>query len=106
MTDLTDIGQARAALAPIIEKVWRYCETSGTRARTVTLKVKYADFQQVTRRRTGEAAVASLAELERFSYALLEPIFPVRLGIRLLGVTLSSIERDAPEEQRQLTLAL
>jgi len=45
-------------------------------------------------------------ELERFSYALLEPISPVRLGIGLLGVTLSSIERDAPEEQRQLTLAL
>jgi DNA polymerase-4 len=106
MTDLTEIGEARAALAPIIQKVWRYCETSGTRARTVTLKVKYADFQQVTRRRTGEAAVATQAELESFSYALLEPIFPARLGIRLLGVTLSSIERDAPEQQRQLTLAL
>ena len=106
VTDLTDLGEARAALAPIIQKVWRYCESSGTRARTVTLKVKYADFQQVTRRRTGEVAVATQAELETFSYALLEPIFPVRLGIRLLGVTLSSIERDAPEEQRQLTLAL
>jgi len=106
MTDLTDINEARAALAPIIEKVWRYCETSATRARTVTLKVKYADFQQVTRRRTGELPVASQAELERFSYALLEPIFPVRLGIRLLGVTLSSIEHDPPREERQLTLAL
>ena len=60
----------------------------------MTLKVKYADFQQITRRRTGEVPVASQAELERFSYALLEPIFPVRLGIRLLGVTLSSIDRD------------
>jgi DNA polymerase-4 len=106
MTDLTDISEARAALAPIIEKVWRYCETSATRGRTVTLKVKYADFQQVTRRRTGEVPVASQAELERFSYALLEPIFPVRLGIRLLGVTLSSIDRVAPEQERQLTLAL
>jgi DNA polymerase-4 len=106
MTDLADIGEARAALAPIIEKVWRYCETSGTRGRTVTLKVKYADFQQVTRRRTGEAAVASQAELERFSHALLEPIFPVRLGIRLLGVTLSSIERDEPMDDCQLQLSL
>jgi DNA polymerase IV len=106
MSDLTDISAARAALAPIIEKVWRYCETSGTRARTVTLKVKYADFTQITRRRTGDAPVASQSELERFSYALLEPIFPVRLGIRLLGVTLSSIERDPPEPERQLTLAL
>jgi DNA polymerase IV len=106
MTDLTDISEARAALAPIIEKVWRYCETSGTRARTVTLKVKYANFQQVTRRRTGEAPVASQAELERFSYALLEPIFPARLGIRLLGVTLSSLDGEPPEQERQLTLAL
>src|SRR5215207_3815245 len=40
MSDLTDIGAARAALAPIIEKVWGYCQTSGTRGRTVTLKVK------------------------------------------------------------------
>jgi len=106
MTDLIEIDAARAALIPIIEKVWRYCETSATRAHTVTLKVKYADFQQVTRRRTGEVPVASQAELERFSYALLEPIFPVRLGIRLLGVTLSSIDRDPPGQERQLTLAL
>ena len=106
MTDLTDIGEARAALAPIIEKVWRYCETTGTRARTVTLKVKYADFEQVTRRRTGDAPVATQAELERWSHALLEPIFPVRLGIRLLGVALSSIDRDPPGEDCQLRLAL
>jgi DNA polymerase-4 len=106
MTDLTELGAARAALAPIIEKVWRHCETTGTRARTVTLKVKYADFEQITRRRTANAPVTTQVELERFSYALLEPIFPVRRGIRLLGVTLSSIDRDAPEEEPQLRLAL
>lgn len=105
MTDLTDPGEARAALQPIIEKLWRHCETTGTRARTVTLKVKYADFQQITRRRTGEAAVATQAELERLSYALLDPIFPVRLGIRLLGVTLSSLDGGAPEAEQQLRLA-
>ena len=44
ITDLTN-GAARAALQPIIEKVWRYCESSEIRARTVTLKVKYADFE-------------------------------------------------------------
>ena len=105
-TDLTSMGEARAALVPIIEKVWRYCETSGTRARTVTLKVKYADFRQITRRRTSKAPVSSQAELERHSFALLDPIFPVRKGIRLLGVTLSSIDREEPQPERQLTLAL
>ena len=105
-TDLINVTEARAALAPIIEKVWCYCETSGTRARTVTLKVKYADFQQITRRRTGAASVASQTELECVSYALLDPIFPVRLGIRLLGIALSSIERDPPVQESQLRLSL
>jgi DNA polymerase-4 len=50
--DLFTFEDARDALAPIIDNVWRYCESSGTRGRTVTLKIKYADFQQITRRRS------------------------------------------------------
>ena len=38
--------------------------------------------------------------------ALLEPLFPTERGIRLLGVTLSSLESGASDvnEDRQLTL--
>jgi hypothetical protein len=56
----------------------------------VTLKVKYADFRQITRRRTGQALLSTRAEIEQPSYALLEPLFPVTKGIRLLGMTLST----------------
>jgi DNA polymerase-4 len=105
-TDLTDLGAAREALQPLIEKVWRYCETSGKRARTVTVKVKFSDFQQITRSRSCEGGVSSQAELERFSYALLDPVFPPRLGIRLLGVTLSSLDREEAQDDGQLQLSL
>jgi len=47
----------RAVLAPwheIIDKVWGYSERSGIRGRTVTLKVKFANFRQITRSRTGQ----------------------------------------------------
>jgi DNA polymerase-4 len=90
-TDLFALGEARDALQPIIEKVWRHCEATGTWGRTVTLKVKYADFHQITRSVTCDAPVATQAALEQISYALLEPVFPVQQGIRLLGVTLSSL---------------
>ena len=90
-TDLFALGEARDALQPIIEKVWHHCEATGTRGRTVTLKVKYADFHQITRSLTCDAPVATQAALEQVSYALLEPVFPVQQGIRLLGVTLSSL---------------
>ena len=45
--------------------------------RTVTVKVKYADFQQITRSRTGQALFSTPAEIEQLSYALLKPLFPV-----------------------------
>src|SRR5229473_6937230 len=50
--DLFTFDAAQDALLPIIDKVWSHCESTGTRGRTVTLKVKYADFEQITRSRT------------------------------------------------------
>ena len=75
------------------------------RGRTVTLKVKYADFQQVTRSRTNEAPLATRTAIEAIASALLESLFPVGKGIRLLGVTLSSFEAEARGE-RQLRLPI
>ena len=92
-------------LQPIIEKVWRTCEGAEFRGRTVTLKVKYADFRQITRSRTGQALFSTRAEIEQLSYALLEPLFPVTKGIRLLGVTLSSLGEKQLESEPQLSLS-
>jgi DNA polymerase-4 len=92
--DLFTLDEARAALEPLIGKVWSYCEESAIRGRTVTLKAKYADFQQVTRSRTVEAPLVSRAGIEAIVSALLEPLLPVSRGIRLLGVTLSSLSAE------------
>jgi DNA polymerase-4 len=100
--DLFTLDEARAALEPLIGKVWSYCGESAMRGRTVTLKAKYADFRQVTRSRTVEAPVASRAELEAIVSALLEPLFPASKGIRLLGVTLSSLAAETGGEHQLL----
>jgi DNA polymerase IV len=105
-TDLFAIGEARGALQPIIEKVWHHCEATGTWGRTVTLKVKYADFHQITRSLTCDAPIATRAALEQVSYALLEPVFPPQQGIRLLGVTISSLGGDPLQNSGQLKLSL
>ena len=103
--DLGDYARAADELRPLIDKVWRHCEASGLRGRTVTLKVKYSDFRIITRSRSGDA-VACLAELEALSLALLAGIFPVARGVRLLGVTLSGFDgRDEPAPA-QLQLAI
>ncbi|MDR6819824.1 DNA polymerase-4 [Neorhizobium sp. 2083] len=104
--DLHAYDQARQGLQPLIEKVWGYCEANGIGAKTVTLKVKYADFNQITRSKTVPTPLAAIADLEEIVDLLLAPNFPPRKGIRLLGVSLSSLERRSAGAEPQLRLAL
>src|SRR6202048_4147671 len=105
-TDLFTYEAARDALREIIDQVWGYCERSGIRGRTVTLKVKFANFRQITRSRTGQTQIKTRSELEQFGNALLEPLFPVTKGVRLLGLSLSSLAAEEAERQRQISLSL
>ena len=104
--DLHAFGPMREALEPIIAKVWRHCQKTGIQGRTVTLKVKFADFQQITRSKSVGDPVDSLADLERLSLGLLEPLLPPRKGVRLLGISLSSLTQAQPTGRRQLLLVL
>jgi DNA polymerase-4 len=102
--DLLTYEAARDALREIAGKVWEYCDSSGIRGRTVTLKVKFANFQVITRSRTGLMQVNTRGELEQLGNALLEPLFPVARGIRLLGISLSSLAAQEPEREPEFSL--
>ena len=104
--DLIAFEAMKQSLVPIVDKVWRHCEGTGVRGRTVTLKVKYADFQQVTRSRSFATPMDHKAALEHASIELLKPLLPVSKGVRLLGVTLSALGADEDHESPQLALAL
>jgi DNA polymerase-4 len=105
-TDLTGLEEMRTSLRPIIEKVWRYCEQSGVRGRTVTLKVKFSDFQQITRSRTLTGYADNQGWLEHATFDLLQALFPLDKSVRLLGVSLSGLNTEAETESPQLTLAV
>jgi DNA polymerase-4 len=104
--DLFTYEAASDALREIVDKVWGYCEGSGLRGRTVTLKVKFANFQQITRSRTSQMQIGTRSELEQLGNALLEPLFPVAKGVRLLGVSLSSLVVEEAERMLELRLPL
>jgi DNA polymerase IV len=108
LQDLTSPQAMQDVLLELAAKVWRYCEAAKMTGRTVTLKVKYFDFQIVTRRRTLPAAVASAQEINRAGVELLAPLTPPSKGVRLLGLTLSNLEEDgaAPPSYPQMSLAL
>ncbi|MVM38931.1 DNA polymerase IV [Spirosoma sp. HMF3257] len=104
--DLTEYTELEAELQPLITSVWTYCKRTGVLGRTVTLKVKYADFQQITRSRTAFSAIADQSTLARISVDLLSSLFPLQKGVRLLGVSLSSLQTVASVPSGQLTLDL
>jgi DNA polymerase IV len=93
-TDLTEFDAMVAELQPLIEKVWWHCESAGTRGRTVTLKVKFADFEIVTRSRSVSSAISNREDLARLAIGLLENAMPLPKAVRLLGVSLSSLQGE------------
>jgi len=104
--DLSEFAAMREALQPILDKLWRHCESDGVSGRSVTLKVKYADFRQITRTRSLQSPVAGRGELDRVSLELLSSLMPVPKGVRLLGVTLSLLGTEASASSPQMRLAL
>ena len=102
--DLETRIELEAGLLPLIEDVWRYCERTKGYGRTVNLKVKYLDFQQITRSKTTFSPIMDKAFFEKISFGLLEQIQPVGKGIRLLGISLSNLEFADEMVGKQLTL--
>nr|WP_200997090.1 DNA polymerase IV [Rhizobium rhizogenes]QCL10279.1 IMS HHH motif family protein [Rhizobium rhizogenes] len=110
VSDIDDLDVATTGLKPLVEKVWRYCEVQDIRGKTVTLKIKYSDFTQATRSRTGAAAFENTAAILEAASELLATVYPFRKPVRLLGVTLSSLNNDQHGDidpgQPQLDLGL
>ncbi|WP_279387748.1 DNA polymerase IV [Hymenobacter edaphi] len=101
--DLTTIEELIDGLQPCLDEVWEYCQRADVLARTVTVKVKYADFQLITRSRTVLTPLASAAVLVQLSHELLRGLLPLPKGVRLLGASLSTLEPAGAVEGRQLS---
>ncbi len=104
--DLQHWDQVMPAVEPLFADVWAACGSGGYSGRTVTVKIKYSDFHQITRSRSVLDPVGSREELEEIGLALLRSHFPPPLGVRLLGVTISHLETATQWSQAELPLVL
>ncbi|MFV0301516.1 MAG: DNA polymerase IV [Paracoccus sp. (in: a-proteobacteria)] len=104
-TDLMTLAEAEEALVPLAGKVWRHLDARELHGRTVTLKVKFADFQQITRARSLNRPVVSEAEMLAIACDLAATVLPDPRGARLLGITLSGFDHeDHDSDEVQLDL--
>ncbi|MBX9693240.1 MAG: DNA polymerase IV [Cyanobacteria bacterium] len=79
----------------------------GAGGRTLTLKVKYSDYQHVTRSRTVLNTIRDVETIMRLATDLLNSTDVGERKVRLLGLALSNLDRESSSEENvQLTLPL
>ena len=99
--DLITDTEIREALAHVCTVVWDRAAKKGARGRTVTLKLRYADFRTITRAKSVAAPILDGAALLAAGEAILAPLLPTEQGIRLLGLTLSKFEGEDDEDEAE-----
>jgi DNA polymerase-4 len=68
--------------------------------------VKFSDFQIITRSRSRVTLISDRSTLASISAELLAAQFPLRKGVRLIGVSLFSLCAESSEVNPQVALAL
>jgi DNA polymerase-4 len=102
--DLTSPAEIEAGVRAMADDVWAWCEKHEVFGQTVTVKIKYADFRHVTRSRTLQAPIVTRDQLHEVSIALVQSVYPVTMGIRLVGVSISKLSTGTASEQLELGL--
>jgi len=101
--DLTRLPDMEEKLAYIARVVHDHMKRSDNYGRTITLKVKTADFVILTRSRTYGQEVRSYQRLFDTAVDLLKENRADFERVRLLGVSVSNLQREQPWEGIQLT---
>ncbi len=102
--DLETEQALHQALEDIADITWERIERRQAQGRTLTLKVKYSDFRQITRARSLDHPISGRDELAELGHSLLTPLLPPSQGIRLLGLSLSGLA-GATQEQSPTPVA-
>jgi DNA polymerase-4 len=103
--DLRDPERLAAELTRIAGYAWDRIERAAVSGRTVTLKVKFADFEIITRSKSFGTTLGR-CEFESAGQALLAALHPLPKGIRLLGLGLHNFIEVNAAQSRQLGLAI
>jgi DNA polymerase-4 len=100
---LTDLEEVQEKLDAIIDIMWKRKEAKEKTGKTLTLKIRFADFSTITRSHTSNKGFKR-SEVDTVVTNLLPTKDIQEQGIRLLGVTMSNFldENQAIENQLKI----
>ncbi|MEV4637261.1 DNA polymerase IV [Actinoplanes sp. NPDC049548] len=101
-TDVTDPAAIRRSLLALADKTGARLRAGGNVGRTISIKIRFADFRTVSRSRTMQTTTDVAREIFEISWALFQALGPAE-PIRLVGVRVEGLAAAATAS-RQLTL--
>ena len=106
--DITDIAKIRIYIRRLAIKVAKYLQHDKLSGRTVTLKLKYSDFQSITRSKSFTKGIADSSAIGEIACELLHKTEAGNRPVRLIGVSMSNFQEESEkiETAEQLILPL
>ncbi|MFO1352021.1 MAG: DNA polymerase IV [Gammaproteobacteria bacterium] len=104
--DLDDRAAMLHSLSELAAEVAAFLGARRIHGHTVTLKVRYANFQLITRSHTSERPLATLADLQALLPALLARTEAGARKVRLLGVGVSNLVETRPDHAQAVQMEL
>lgn len=89
-TDLSEMADMILEIEALTEKTWKRCVQKDLFGRTLTLKIKFSDFKQITRNSSRTTAYGLKDELLAAVKVLLQNAPIAERKVRLLGVSVSN----------------
>lgn len=97
-TDITDIAKIRIYIRRLSLKVAKYLERDKLSGRTITLKLKYADFNTITRSKSFQKGISDGNAIGEIACELLLKTDAGQRPVRLIGVSVSNFPADNTPE--------
>ena len=91
LQDIISLDTVQKELLALGSKVARRMRQKGLKGKTITLKVKYSDFVQITRSVTLPKSIDDGSEIYSVACRLLEKTGVTKKPVRLLGISLSRL---------------
>lgn len=88
----------------ILDILMERIDKANVEGKTITLKLKYIDFEIINRSHSLQHFTSDKEEIELISMDLIKKELPAIKGIRLIGLTLSNLNTERDSTSLQLTL--
>ncbi len=103
--DLTTLAEMEKVLREIAEELQNRLVRANLSGKTVTLKLRYANFETITRSKSSPIYLREAPDLYRIALSHLQHVEALDKKVRLLGITVSNLDnQEDPLQEIQLSL--